>query len=234
MIEIVDGTLYGLPDDDFGAKYNSSDFLLRIYTVKPNWETAATAMNPEDVGGVEVLNFIQLKDPNKKIPRAIMNNDTTDLHLTGADFDTESIVRDKDGSFWIGEEFGPYILHVAADGTLLGAPYPYPGVESPSNPILAEGEKQNLRNSKGFESMAFDSCYLYPIFEGYLDDTDEKRVRVVFQFDTQEKKYTGKTWNYLSDGEDALMGDAFLTEDGRLLVLERDDFLGSRAMLKKV
>ena len=99
---------------------------------------------------------------------------------------------------------------------------------------MKDGETPNLRNSKGFESMATDGRYLYPIFEGYLDDATDKHVRVVSQFDTEEGKYTGKTWNYVADTEDANLGDAFLTEDGRLLVLERDDNLGSDAKLKKV
>ncbi|CAM4214576.1 MULTISPECIES: esterase-like activity of phytase family protein [Corynebacterium] len=234
MIEIGDGSFYALPDNGFGAKDNSSDFLLRIYHVKPNWETAETAKDPQGVGGVEVLDFAGMKDPNHKIPWEIVNNDTEDRLLTGADFDPESFVQAEDGTFWVGEEFGPYILHLDKDGTLLDAPFPYPGVTSPSNPTLKDGETPNLRNSKGFESMATDGRYLYPIFEGYLDDATDKHVRVISQFDTEEGKYTGKTWNYVADTEDANLGDAFLTEDGRLLVLERDDNLGSDAKLKKV
>ena len=234
MIEIGDGSFYALPDNGFGAKDNSSDFLLRIYHVKPNWETAETAKDPQGVGGVEVLDFAGMKDPDHKIPWEIVNNDTEDRLLTGADFDPESFVQAEDGTFWVGEEFGPYILHLDKDGTLLDAPFPYPGVTSPSNPTLKDGETPNLRNSKGFESMATDGRYLYPIFEGYLDDATDKHVRVISQFDTEEGKYTGKTWNYVAETEDANLGDAFLTEDGRLLVLERDDNLGSDAALKKV
>ena len=37
--------------------------------------------------------------------------------LTGADFDVESIARMKDGTFWVGEEFGPYLLHFDAQRT---------------------------------------------------------------------------------------------------------------------
>ena len=233
MIEIGDGTFYALPDNGFGSKKNSSDFLLRVYTVKPNWETAETAPDPKNTGGVEVLDYISLKDPNGKIPWDIVNNDTEDRLLTGADFDPESFVKAADGTFWIGEEFGPYILHVDENGTLLEAPYAYPGVKSPSNPTL-DDEQPNLRNSKGFEAMAWDGRYLYPIFEGYLDNAKDKRERVISQFDTETGEYTGKTWTYLAEGDDALIGDAFLTKDGRLLVLERDDFRGSDAELKKV
>jgi len=31
--------------------------------------------------------------------------------LTGFDLDVESFVIAKDGTFWVGEEFGPYLLH---------------------------------------------------------------------------------------------------------------------------
>jgi len=234
IIEKGDGQFYALPDNGFGSKKNSSDFLLRIYTVKPNWETADTAKDPKDTGGIEVLDYVSLKDPNNKISWDIVNNDTEDRLLTGADFDPESFVQAADGTFWVGEEFGPYILHVDKDGTLLDAPYAYPDVKSPSNPTLGAEEKPNLRDSKGFEAMATDGRYLYPIFEGYLDEATDKRVRVISQFDTETGKYTGKTWDYLAEDDDALIGDAFLTKDGRLLMLERDDFLGSEAQLKKV
>ena len=234
IIEKGDGQFYALPDNGFGSKKNSSDFLLRIYTVKPNWETADTAKDPKDTGGIEVLDYVSLKDPNNKISWDIVNNDTEDRLLTGADFDPESFVQAADGTFWVGEEFGPYILHVDKDGTLLDAPYAYPDVKSPSNPTLGAEEEPNLRNSKGFEAMATDGRYLYPIFEGYLDEATDKRVRVISQFDTESGEYTGKTWNYVAEGDDTLIGDAFITRDGRLLVLERDDFRGSEAQLKKV
>ncbi|AQQ14822.1 hypothetical protein CGLAU_04235 [Corynebacterium glaucum] len=231
--EIGDGTFYGLPDNGFGAKGNSSDFLLRIYTVKPTWETADNAANPEKVGGIEVLNFIQLKDPNNEIQWDIVNKDDANRPLTGADFDLESFWVAEDGTFWIGEEFGPYILHFAKDGTLLEAPYAHPSVKSPSNPTLGS-ETANLRNSKGFEAMASDGRYLYPIFEGYIDDAQNKKARVISQFDMQTQQYTDKSWTYLTEDDDSLIGDAFLTKDGTLLVLERDDALGAEAKLKKI
>jgi hypothetical protein len=38
--------------------------------------------------------------------------------------DNEGVVLAPDGSFWISDEYGPYIYHCAADGTLLGAIQP--------------------------------------------------------------------------------------------------------------
>ena len=56
----------------------------------------------------------------------------------------------RDGTFWFGEEFGPYLLHTNARGELLEPPIPTPGVMSPSNPTLGErdarpGQQQGFR-----------------------------------------------------------------------------------------
>ncbi|MFC6358391.1 esterase-like activity of phytase family protein [Luteococcus peritonei] len=237
MAEIGDGTFWGMPDNGFGAKNNSDDFLLRIYRVKPNWETSTGGS-----GQMQVQSFVQLRDPNHLIDWKITNQNTRGRNLTGADFDVESLVVNRDGSFWIGEEFGPYLLHFSRDGVLLRdpVPMPYPGrkgvqVKSPGNPTLAAGETPNLRSSKGFEAMAAsrNGRYLYPILEGYLDGAD-KRTRVISQFDTRLNRYTGRTWNYQTDTDDNLVGDAFMTREGSLLVLERDDFWGSKSVTKRV
>jgi glycerophosphoryl diester phosphodiesterase len=112
-----------MPDNGFGAKNNSDDFLLRIYRVNPNYRGAEAGD-----GTVEILDFIQLSDPDNKIPFQITNENTADRLLTGADFDIESFVIAEDGTIWIGEEFGPYLLHFDASGKLLEAPIATPNV----------------------------------------------------------------------------------------------------------
>ena len=45
--------------------------------------------------------------------------------------------RDRNGDLWVGDEFGPWILHFNADGVLLEAPFALPGgLMSPNNPAL--------------------------------------------------------------------------------------------------
>ncbi|KAB8333940.1 glycerophosphodiester phosphodiesterase [Scytonema tolypothrichoides VB-61278] len=114
-------TFWFLSDNGFGAKNNSADFLLRINRLSPSFQGTQGGD-----GSVEVLNFIQLSDPNHKVPFKIVNQGTTDRLLTGADFDTESFVLGADGTIWIGDEFGPYLLHVDGTGQLLEAPIPTP------------------------------------------------------------------------------------------------------------
>ncbi|BAY23498.1 glycerophosphoryl diester phosphodiesterase [Calothrix sp. NIES-2100] len=114
-------SFYFLSDNGYGAKDNSADFLLRIQRLDPNFKGAENGD-----GSVKVLDYIQLSDPDKKVPFKITNEGTSERFLTGADFDVESLIVDKDGSFWIGEEFGPYLLHFDRSGKLLEAPIATP------------------------------------------------------------------------------------------------------------
>ncbi len=112
-----------LSDNGFGSKANSADYLLRIYKADPNFRGAENGD-----GSVATPSFIQLSDPNRKIPFRIVNENTTERLLTGADFDVESLVVGRDGTLWVGEEFGPYILHFDATGKLLDAPIATPNL----------------------------------------------------------------------------------------------------------
>ncbi len=145
-------------------------------------------------------------------------------------------MRAPDGSFWIGEEFGPFLLHVDATGTLLAPPVPFVGGKSPQNPFLQPGETANVRASRGFEAMAGsrDGRFLYPITEGaFVDDPDQRR-RTIYEFDTATGAYTGRTWAYQTHQDANVIGDAFLTGKRELLVIERDDFQGAASVMKRV
>ena len=121
-----DGSAYWfLSDNGFGSKANSADYPLRLYQVDPNF-----AGSENGDSSVEVQGFVQLSDPNGLIPFEIQQGDTAERNLTGADFDIESFVIDANGEIWIGEEFGPYILHFDAEGKLLEAPIPTPNITS--------------------------------------------------------------------------------------------------------
>lgn len=231
MVDAGDGTFWALPDNGFGTKANSADFLLRLYHVTPRWQTAAGG-----AGEIRVGEFISLRDPDRLIDFPIVHEASSDRLLTGADFDVESVVRARDGSFWIGEEFGPFLLHVDRTGKLLAAPFPFPDGKSPQNPDLQPGETPRVRASRGFEAMAGsrDGRYLYPITEGaFVDDPDQRR-RTIYEFDTAAGHYTGRTWAYQTHQDANVIGDAFRTGKRELLVIERDDFQGPASVMKRV
>jgi glycerophosphoryl diester phosphodiesterase len=122
-VQVADAnSFWYLADNGYGAKGNSADFLLRLYRIDPSFRGS----EPQGDGSAKVLNFIQFSDPNKKVPFGITNEKTSDRLLTGADFDLESFTIAQDGTFWVGEEFGPYLLHFDATGKLLDAPIATP------------------------------------------------------------------------------------------------------------
>ena len=133
LLDAGNGDYYAMPDNGFGSKANSRSFILRLYRVRPNFKK----------GTVQVRDAISLSDPDGKVPFPIVNENTEDRILTGGDFDVESVRRAPDGTFYFGEEFGPFIVHVDARGRVLDAPVPLPRVFSPDNPFLL-GRTPNL------------------------------------------------------------------------------------------
>lgn len=123
-VQFADSDSYWfLSDNGFGSQTNSADYLLRIYKIDPDFKTADNGS-----GDAEWTDYIQLSDPHNLIPWQIVNETTTDRFLTGTDFDPESIVLGKDGTIWIGEEFGPYLLHFDSNGVLIDAPISTPNI----------------------------------------------------------------------------------------------------------
>lgn len=231
------GSYWFLSDNGFGAKLNSQDYLLRIYQVNPSFR------GEDSDGSVEVADFIQFADPDQKVPFPIKNEDTSDRLLTGFDFDPESFVVADDGSLWVGEEFGPYLLHFDASGKLLEAPYSTPNfgseskfVRSPDNPaVLAGDETANLSRSKGFEGLAInpDKTKLYALLEGSVEGDSANALRL-YEFDLAAQEFTEITGNYRLDNPDYAIGDITVINENEFLVVERDNLQGDEAEFKKV
>ncbi|MDG4810523.1 esterase-like activity of phytase family protein [Micromonospora sp. WMMD1120] len=219
--------LLAMPDNGFGAKTNSADFLLRAYEIEPDYPRR----------GVNVRGHISFRDPDHRVPFPIVNENTADRLLTGADFDIESLARGARGDLWIGDEFGPYLVHVDRTGKVLQAPIPLPdGTKSPQSPDLAPGETPTVRASNGFEAMAAseDGWTLYPILEGARVDDPDQRRRVVYEFDVRRNRYTGRTWSFRVDDPSLLVGDAAVLDGRRLLLIERDNGMGPQSLVKRL
>ena len=59
LLDAGHGRFYAMPDNGFGNKANSRSFLLRVYKVRPQWETSRGGS-----GRVDVLDAITLRDPD--------------------------------------------------------------------------------------------------------------------------------------------------------------------------
>jgi hypothetical protein len=71
--------------------------------------------------------------------------------------DSEAIVALADGSFWIAEEYGPSLVHVAADGRMLTRLVPAgsvaAGADTAVEPVLPAAYARR-RDNRGFEALA--------------------------------------------------------------------------------
>ncbi len=213
------GQFLAMADNGFGAKTNSADFLLRAYVLEPEFRTAEGGS-----GDIVVRDWIQFRDPYEKIDFPIQNEDQIGRLLTGADLDPESIQRDRNGDLWVGDEFGPWILHFSADGVLLDAPFPIPGVLSPSNPAVTPTNPATIRGSRGFEAMAYNGRYLYAILEGAPTAAD--RNRTVYEFDTRKEELTGREWTYRTEAPTAPQAEHFIAD---AQAVGRNDLVAHRA-----
>jgi hypothetical protein len=219
------GSYWVMEDNGFGAKANSADFLLRLYHVTPSFETAKGGD-----GTVSVGDFIQLRDPDGKIPFPLTRPDRL---LSGLDFDIESVRKVKDGTLWCGDEFGPFLLHTDGTGKVLEAPIALPGVQAPENPFLSG--PPNLPSSGGFEGMAMapDGKTLYPMLEKAVTG-DDPQLRRINEFDLRSEQYTAMRWWYRLDPGSVSIGDFTQLDEHRFVVIERDNGQGTSAHVKRI
>jgi len=220
-------TYAAMPDNGFGSKADSRSFLLRLYRVRAHWRTAGRGR-----GDVEVLDWITLRDPRRQLPFELVNEDSSERLLTGGDFDVESVRRDRNGDLWFGDEFGPFLLHTDARGTVLEAPIPLPGVRSPDYPSPAPAP--TLARSNGFEGMAIspDGRTLYPTLEGPLAG-DPKTIRRMYTFDIAKRRYAGGHREYRVADPSHLVSDLTALDARRFVALERDNLEGPAAVHKR-
>lgn len=225
-----------LEDNGFGAKANSSDFLLRIARLRLDFRARKGG-----AGRASVVSTLELCDPKRLVKWPLVRPDRI---LTGADFDPESLVVARDKTLWIGEEFGPFLLHFSPAGELLDPPFVLAGVASPDDPL---GRTPTIKSSRGFEGMALwpNGLFLMPLLEGAPDGQDPNRLPM-FQFDlnpVDASFHSFPGWAKPSfyplepapQGEKPhSIGEATCVDYGKFLVIERDGLEGEAARFKRV
>jgi len=273
LLKNDDGTWTAMPDNGYGSKSNSGDFVVGFYNVSIDFRTASNGTTVP--GTVKVNSHVAFNDSkgflkdgkgvDLKITADFANYQTVSGNnlvdsgkpvdprivsgrlLTGFDLDVESIARAKDGTYFVGEEFGPYILHFDKDGTLMSDPVPHPFLRSPSNPlVMNEGATATSLSSRGFESLAFnaDKTRLYavpeaaPSLASLRPVADDERYLNFFEFDPASMLYTGKNPVYRKDGpakdNQIVIGDMTNIGGNRFVLIERDSLYGSKAVVKRL
>ena len=232
---MADGSYWLLTDNGAGAKANSPDFMLFLNHYRVDFKS----------GQFKRLGTVFLHDPDKKVPFRIVHEGTAQRYLTGSDLDTESF-QIANGHFWIGDEFGPYLIkadmkgrvkavyETQVDGKTVVSP-DHPTVKTPG---AQGGEvKFQVRRSKGFEGMASspDGSKLYPLLEGAVWDEatqapeaiDGKQYLRVLEFDVKTAQWTGRHWKYVLEANHHAIGDFNMISPTEGLIIERDNGEGT-------
>lgn len=239
------GRFLVLADNGYGSRDNSADFILTLYRIRPDFRTHGGGS-----GTIAIESAIRLRDPLGQAPfRLTAEADSLprgddqvpvdpSMHqyalLSGADFDPESLQRVADGSFWIGDEFGPWLLHFDVVGRLLEAPVPLPGVSGPDNPLDIAYPRLAAR-SGGFEGLALDPerNLLFPMLEKPLEDGST--FLNIYTFDPRDGRFLDRpAMHYPLDQGGRAAGAIQSLGGGSFLVVERDDNQGEAAMTKRI
>jgi hypothetical protein len=163
--------------------------------------------------------------------------------------DPEGIALDpRDGSYWICEEYGPSILHVAEDGTILLRLMPSgAGVDAPGENVrdVLPAELAKRKPNRGFEGIAIspDGGRLFAIMQSPLSNPDkdtgevsriirlitldlsgpQPRVDGMYVYLTEPAAQAGEPFQ-----DNVKVGDLAALSASRLLVAERDSTNGGR------
>ena len=225
---VGDGSYWVTTDNGFGTRRNSADALLMFHRVRPNFQT----------GAIAVERTIFLSDPNRILPFPIVTEPSGPRYLTGADLDLESIQNAPDGTFWFGDEFGPYILQTDAQGRVLrifdtmldGQPVRSPdnhAFQVPATPTA--GVPFRSRRSGGYEGMAMtpDGQTIWglleqPLFAPNSDQAEGQFLRII-EFSVARGAWTGRSLRYRLEPGATAIGDFNMIDDRRALVIERDN-----------
>lgn len=245
------GRYVALQDNGFGTMDNSPDYPLGWFHLHLDLE------NPGPEGGlVDIVDYVTWSDPARRIPFALTLGDSSGRPLTGADFDPESFVRMNDGSFWVGEEFGPSLVHVGPNGVVLEKPVDIPVVPplrnfSRGSPVLRTPDHADLRflrseekrlelanlpRSGGIEGLARNTSgdLIYASIEKPMFDDPDGTRRVILEFAPARHGFTGNFWLYRADREDISLASLEAFSNHVFLVLERDTGEGLTAEIKRI
>lgn len=151
--------------------------------------------------------------------------------------DSEGLVAMKDGSFWISDEYGPWLVHVDAKGRTLERIGPFGGKKSLPRVLALR------RPNRGMESLTItpDGRLLVGLMQNPVDNPDigirkTSRLNRLVTFDPR----TGATrqYAYIMDGTSSVVSEIAAVTGTTFIVSERDQlFPGdakSPAKLKRI
>ncbi len=209
---------------------DSVQILQTITMKRPDGSGATGLMNPTGLGSTatEVVSTDTVQNC------ANFNQKTYHKDVWG--IDSEGILVDKDGNFWISEEGGPTVWKLSPSGVVINRYTPYgdqPGLQPQD--IGIDTVFKYRKNNRGFESLAIaPNGKLYAFIQSPLlfpDAATGNATRVHRILEINPATNATRMFAYLNDGvtgtggnqirlQDWKLGDASAINDTTFLVLE--------------
>ncbi|MEO8442146.1 MAG: esterase-like activity of phytase family protein, partial [Betaproteobacteria bacterium] len=144
-----------------------------------------------------------------------------DLGTDPDGLDTEGLVAMKDGSFWVSDEYGPWLVHLDPQGKIIERIGPFPGKKSLPKVLALR------RPNRGMESLTItpDAKTLVGLMQNPVDNPDSgirktSRLNRLVTFDP--RTVASKQYAYMIDGTHAVVSEMAAVTDHTFIVLERD------------
>jgi hypothetical protein len=223
-----------------GDKIKDRGFLLPGYT--PEILIVKITSN-----GVDIQKRIPLKDSEGKLVKGLPNQGRSKLTRKSHDeapfnlkreklkfarngLDPEGIVIDKQGNFWIVEEYGPSILKVSAEGVILDRYIPNLKGTKRFGKRKIPGAIGTRKLNRGFEGVTLIGNKLYAALQSPLPYGDWKKQNIthILEFDIKEEKTTGH-YLYYMEKKGRKIGALAKTSDKKILILEQNGKLGPKS-----
>ena len=199
----------------------------------PNFTPSIGILKVDDKKA-EIIDKIELKDSTGKnitgLPLPLNRIGSTgevalDLNMNSLGYDIngldpEGIAIDKDGNFWISDEYGPFIIKVDKNGKILEKLEPGNG--------LPEIVKHRIPN-RGIEGLTIDkNGNIYAAVQSTLNVDEKTKDTAIFTRvlkinpDTKEVKTFAYPIdkNYKSNSA-AKIGDIYAVDENKLLIIEQ-------------
>ena len=167
----------------------------------------------------------------------ITSNSATPITAATNGLDPEGLVAMSDGTFWISDEYGPYLVHFAADGRELSR-------YTPCNDGGMPAVYATRRPNRGMEGLTItpDQQWLVGIMQAPLENPSSAGVRDVSRVTRILFKHIvdGRTREYIYMLDDPTLegnSEILALSATKFLVLERDDRFPDgtpAAMVKKI
>ncbi len=151
--------------------------------------------------------------------------------------DPEAIARADDGTFWMGEEYGPSLLHFSAEGELLTRFVPEgsgrTGMNVDTQALLPSHYALRVSN-RGFEALAIQGGLIFAFLQSGLKPADDSGLCRVLAWNPETSKVEAEYLYRLGSGADKIGDAVAMKTPGHFRLIEQNGKTGDDAVRRIV